>query len=110
MEDTAGESTAALATGPNVRPDLHINVSRGGGGRNPLDTVAMRAYRCGVEKRVATVRINDGGMISIEVDISPDADPEDLVTTQKDDEAPDGDALGQIRGARPPRWVELAGG
>ena len=63
-----------------------------------------------MEKRVAKVRMGEGGTVSIEVDISPDATPEDLVTTQKDDDSPDGDALGQIRGARPPRWVELAGG
>ncbi len=59
---------------------------------------------------MATVRIGEGGTVSIEVDISPDASPGDLVTTQKDDDSPDGDALGQIKGSRPPRWVELADG
>jgi hypothetical protein len=48
--------------------------------------------------------------VSIEVDISPDADPEDLVTSQQEADEPDADVLGQIKGSRGPRWVELAGG
>jgi hypothetical protein len=63
-----------------------------------------------MEKPTAKVRLGDDGAVSIEVDISPDADPEDLVTSQQEADEPDADVLGQIKGSRGPRWVELAGG
>lgn len=56
------------------------------------------------------VQLGEDGRVAIDVDISPDARAEDLVTSQSPVDGPDSDALGQIKGSRGPRWVELAGG
>ena len=56
------------------------------------------------------MRIGEDGRVSVEVDISPDASRDVLVESQAADEGPDADVLGQIKGSRGPRWVELAGG
>lgn len=62
-----------------------------------------------VEKPTAKLRVDENGAMVIDVDISPGADSEHL-TTQRPDDPADGEMLGSIKGARPPRWVELAGG
>lgn len=63
-----------------------------------------------MDKPVARVRVNEDGVVAVEVNLSPAPNPEDLVATHRPDDTPDGDVLGRIKGARPPRWVELAGG
>jgi hypothetical protein len=62
-----------------------------------------------MDKPVVRIRVDESGVMALDVNISPGPGA-DLVSTQEAGANGDGDVLGQIKGARPPRWVELAGG
>ena len=49
-------------------------------------------YTCRMEKRTAVVRV-EGGVVSVDVDISPGPDPESLVPLVPSDEARDEDEV-----------------
>ena len=66
-------------------------------------------YTCRMEKRTAVVRV-EGGVVSVDVDISPGPDPEALVPLVPSDEARDEDEVRQTTSHRLPRWIEIAGG
>jgi hypothetical protein len=75
-----------------------------------MDRSRPQAYKRTMDNPTARVRVSSEGVVSVEVDISPNPDRDVLVPLTPSDQVRDEDDVRRISGSRLPRWIELSGG